>query len=121
MPLVKSPTVKTSLKIALGASVGFTISWLISHPKSKLHKRFPEKRIKNISVFPYVKVHRKDKEYHLHHWLNYTSLYTFYLMKKRRLPKSKFFNGLILGTILQGLTYKDRFHIVHRLINNIES
>lgn len=102
---------KSTVKLIAGAGIAYSLFRLISRPKSRV-RILPEKRIKNIHVLPNIKIARRDKEYHLHHWINAAFLYSFYLMKKRRFTGSKFFHGFMLGTILQGLTYKDRFKVI---------
>lgn len=98
-------------KVAIGGFLGYLFFVLTSHPNSKVHGKLPQKKIKNIQVFPNIKIARKDKEYHLHHWMNLSSLYLFLLFKKRRMLRSKYLNGFFVGGILQGLSYDDRFKI----------
>lgn len=105
---------KSALKVFLGGGIGYSFFKAASSPSSSLHKKLPEERIKNLEVFPYLKISRKDKVLHIHHWLYLSLLYTLLFLKKRGLLRSRIINGLLLGGILQGLSYKDRFHIVER-------
>lgn len=106
---------KENAKIAAGGALGYFLFWLASHPtRSPLRKRIPQKQYKSISLLPEIKIARKNKEYHLHHWLNISTLYLLIYLKKKRLPHSKFLNGLMLGGIIQGLSYKDRFKIIKK-------
>lgn len=109
---------KETAKLVGGFLGGFLASWLISHPhKSPVYRKIPEKKIRNISVLPNLKIHRQDKHYHFHHWMHLSAFYLLILSLRRNLIKSKFLHGVFLGGILQGLTYKDRFHVVHKSNN----
>lgn len=99
-------------KISLGGASGFLLFLLTSHPKSPVHKKLPQKDVKNIAILPSIKLRKKGKTYHLHHWLLLTLLYISLLFLRRK--RYKLLHGFLLGSILQGLTYKDRFRMVYR-------
>lgn len=100
-------------EVFLGALAGFSVFWLASHQKSPVHRRLPTKRYKNIHYSPHLKIERKDKHYHLHHWTIFGLSYLpLFLARRKRILRSKLLHGFFLGTILQGLTYKDRFKFV---------
>lgn len=106
---------KDNAKIAAGGALGYFLFWLASHPThSPLRKRIPQKQYKGVSILPEIKIARKNKEFHFHHWLNISTLYLLIFLKKKRLPHSKFINGLMVGGIIQGLSYKDRFKIIKK-------
>lgn len=105
--------VRNSLLIAAGAGLAFVIFSLTSHPRSKVHRALPQKKIKNLQVFPHIKIVTKDTTYHFHHWLIFSTLY-WRLFLKKRVFNSKFLHGIMLGSIFQGLLYKDRFRILYR-------
>lgn len=106
---------KDNAKIAAGGALGYFLFWLASHPtRSPIRKRIPQKQFKSVEILPEIKIVRKNKEYHFHHWLNISTLYLLIFLKKKRLPHSKFFNGLMVGGIIQGLSYKDRFKIIKK-------
>lgn len=104
---------KKTLKMLLGATTAFSILTLTSHPRSRVHKKIPKVKVKNVSLLPSFKIARKEKIYHIHHWLYLSSLYVV-LRRKKLLGKKTFLHGLLLGSIIQGLAYKDRFKVVHR-------
>lgn len=85
---------------------------------SPLHKKIPSKALRNVSLIPHLKIQRKDKEIHMHHWVNFALAYGFIAIKKRHLLKRHAFHGFIIGSILQGLTYKDRFKVVRPRITH---
>lgn len=122
MAIVKKSHIKNTAKIALGGGIGFSLFWLTSHPtKSPFRRKLPDKRIKNIGVLPEIKIYRKDKSYHLHHWMSLSTLYLFLMLtKKRKILRSKMVNGFLLGSILQGLSYKDRFKVIKKAEEELE-
>ncbi|GDX61776.1 hypothetical protein LBMAG33_0860 [Candidatus Levyibacteriota bacterium] len=111
-------SIKASGKLFLGGLAGFLFFTLTSHPKSIVHKKLPNKQVKRISVFPHIKVHSKDRHLHLHHWFNFSILYAFLLAIKSIRKKNPFLHGLFLGSIVQGLSYKDRFKFFHSTSEN---
>lgn len=106
-------TVKNSLLIGAGAALAFVVFRMTSHPTSKVHKALPSKNFKNLHVLPHVKIVTKDKTYHLHHWMTFSLLY-WRLFLKKKMFRSKLLHGMMLGSIFQGLTYKDRFQIRYK-------
>lgn len=105
---------KKALKVALGATAAFSLFTIISHPRSKIYKNIPRVKVKNVDVLPNLRIKRKEKIYHIHHWLYWSSLYAYLLLRKKRILKKTFLHGFIVGGILQGLAYKDRFKVIHK-------
>lgn len=60
---------------------------------------------------PHLKIERKDRHYHLHHWAIFGISYLPVLLLRRKI-RSKLVHGFFIGTILQGLMYKDRFKFI---------
>lgn len=106
---------KSTAKILAGGLLGFAFWTLTSHPKSKISQKWPHLKIKNLQLQPNVKYYSKNKEYHIHHWINFAALYVPVLAIRKGILRSKFLHGFFLGSIIQGLIYKDRFHIVNKL------
>src|SRR5437868_248068 len=94
------------------ASAGFSLFLITSHPKSKVHDKIKPRKIKNVYLLPHIKVEFHDREYHLHHWINLSSLLLLlYSARRRRLLGSRILRAFVMGGIVQGLCYKDRFTI----------
>lgn len=110
----KDTTGPDILKLAIGALAGFSIGWILSHQKSNVKKKLPEKKIKSLQILPNIKLERKDKVYHFHHWMVLSSFYFPLLIKKGNFLKHKFLHGVVLGGIVQGLSFKDRFNIIYK-------
>lgn len=106
--------IEDTVKVMIGGLVGFSFFLLISHPKSSINKKIPHKNIKNFTVLPSVQFHTKQKTYHFHHWLNLASLYLVMLTKRKKLLKSKIIHGFMIGSILQGLSYRDAFKMRYK-------
>lgn len=114
--IAQNELVNDLANVALGAAAGFALFWLTSHPTSSpLRKKLPEKKIKNLYLLPEIKIARKDKHIHLHHWFNVGALYMLLYWKKRPVLNNKLFSGFLVGSILQGLSYEDRFSFVSHL------
>ncbi len=111
---------KSILKFLLGSGLSYSFFKFTSNPSSNLHKKIPKERFKNIDLLPNLEIERKTKAYHLHHWLYLSVLYGLFILRKKKMPQSKLLNGLFIGGILQGLTYKDRFKIVEKKPEAIE-
>lgn len=101
--------------MGLGSIVGFALFWLTSHQKSPVNRRLPAKRYKSVHYSPHIKIERQNKHYHLHHWAIFGLLYLPLLLVRKKV-RSNILHGFFIGTIIQGLTYKDRFEFVKPLI-----
>lgn len=104
---MSTKTFVSTATLLSAASLGFSFFWLTSHPTSRLKGKIPSKKYKNFSLLPNVQYHRNDTTYHFHHWAILLMVY-FPLLTSRKLRKSHAFHGLFLGSIVQGLLYKDR-------------
>ncbi|PIT89034.1 MAG: hypothetical protein COU27_02625 [Candidatus Levybacteria bacterium CG10_big_fil_rev_8_21_14_0_10_36_7] len=97
-------------QVIFGGIIGFSLFTLMSHPKSRLNKRLPNKKIKNVQFFPRVNFSARERVFHFHHWLLLTPIYLYV----QNLVHSDIANGVFIGGILQGLMYKDRFKIIFK-------
>lgn len=108
-------------KLLAGASIGFSLFWLTSHPKSRLKKKVPAREYKKFCLLPNVRYIGEDVIYHFHHWLLLSVIY-LPLLKSKKLRQSKILHGLFLGSIIQGLLYKDRFQFRYpKELKNVET
>ena len=98
------------VKFLAGVALGFSLFTATSEYKSPI-RQVHDIKIKNISYFPNIKIKNKDGSYHIHHWLIFAAIYTPLLLFERSSVRSKFIHGFFLGSIIQGLTYKDRFQV----------
>lgn len=109
-------------KLLFGGALGYGFFWLTSHPThSPVRKKLPFKKIKNIHILPEVHIEAKGRKFHLHHWLNISFLYVIlFLTRKSHRILSKITHGFLIGSILQGLSYKDRFRLIHFIEDKLE-
>lgn len=105
---------KGVIKEFLGGIIGFSLFTAICNPKSPVNNKLPEEKIKNLEISPNIEVFSKNKTYHIHHWIIFLILYLPLLTVKKNFLKSKLFRGFLLGNIIQGLMYKDRFKIIEK-------
>lgn len=114
MELIKKSYSSEKVRTAAGTLLGFSFFWMTSHPKSPVNKKLPEKNIKNLSYSPHIRIKKEGKAYRLHHWTIFSFLYLPLIFIKKGFLKSKIMRGFILGSIIQGLTYKDRFDVLKK-------
>lgn len=98
------------LEAFVGGIISFVVLTLFTHPKSKINKKLPDKKIRNVQVFPRINVSARNRVFHFHHWIMLTPVYLFL----HNLTHSDILNGAILGGIIQGLLFKDRFKVMSR-------
>lgn len=93
--------------------IGFVIGWfssfLVSNNKSPIEKKLPNETYKGIEVIPNLEVKRGNSVYHIHHWIYILLLY--YPLTRIKKLNNKLIKGFLIGDMLQGLSYKDRFKI----------
>lgn len=109
---LKKESFREGVKIFTGAAVGFSFFWLTSNPRSAVHKRLPLKKVRNFHYLPHIKIVRRDTTYRLHHWSTMTGIYFISLLTRKGLVRSKVFHGFMVGSIVQGLLFTDRFSFV---------
>lgn len=100
-----------NIGLLLGGTMGLATSWAISAPKSPVKKKLPSATIKNVEFVPNLKVTRKNKVYHIHHWMYFSVFYGSLMLVRRPFRGKKFLNAFLLGLIFQGLSYKDRLSV----------
>lgn len=104
---------RSSLEFILGTLVSYGVFTLLSHPRSKVHQKLPERRYKKVQYLPHIKLFNKERIFHFHHWFLFSLLSGPVLALERKYLKSRLFHGLLAGGILQGLSYPDRFRLVY--------
>lgn len=98
------------LETFLGGIIGFIVFTAVTHPKSKINIKLPDKKIKNFQIFPRVNVATRNKVIHVHHWITLALTY----LVIQGFIQLNIINGILLGGIFQGLLYKDRFKILFK-------
>lgn len=118
----RKPWGRDIFKLLAGGILGYGFFWLTSHPThSPVRKKLPEKRIKNVHLLPELHIEAKGRRFHLHHWINLSFLYALlFATRKSHKILSKITHGFLIGSILQGLSYKDRFRLINFVEDKIE-
>lgn len=88
--------------------LGYALFLYFSHPNKKKHK-VPKVRIGRLEFLPNLKLHLGSKTYHFHHWfvLALIAAIAIFVLEDFQFPM--ILQGLIIGGIIQGLRYPDRF------------
>lgn len=101
---------------ALASGVAsFILFHLTTHPKSKINKKLPSKKFSRVQIFPRISIEAKNRVFHFHHWMIFTPLYFLTQHTGNAFLQSSLLHGFLLGGIVQGLLFADRFRIVFHL------
>ena len=99
----------TILKLLVGLVAGYILSHHLSHPNGRARKHVPIVRLTRIQVLPNLLIATKNKTWHIHHWAYIPAFYLPLIAIVRSLANSHWLNGFVLGSIIHGLTFSDRF------------
>ena len=104
----------------ISAVVGYFFFLYVSHPKKKKDK-LPKISFWRIDILPNVRFHIGKKTYWVHHWLYLSLVIAIPVIIGEGFIFPLVAYGLLVGGIIQGLTYSDRFKFRHpRLDQQIE-
>ena len=99
----------TAGKLILGAFVGYAFSHHISHPNGRVRKHVPLVRLRNVQLTPNLLIATKNGTWHIHHWAYLPTLYIPLIATLKPLLQRHWLHGFMLGAIIHGLTFGDRF------------
>lgn len=100
------------ITFTLSMVLGYFFFLYLSHPE-KQKKRVPKVGVWNIEFLPNFRVHIGSKTYHFHHWLVLALIILLPFILSDKFSYPMIFKGVIVGGILQGLRYPDRFRFRH--------
>ena len=101
------------METILSFAISFLLFHLVTHPKSKLNKKLPSKKITGrVQIFPRISIEAKNRVFHVHHWMLFTPAYFLLPQVNHGLGLNPLIQGFLLGGIIQGLLYADRFRII---------
>ena len=75
--------------------------------------RLPRIQFKNIEILPSFRIHLGSRTFHFHHWLLLSVGTIAALAMFENLGHHIVLNGAVVGGIIQGLRYPDRFQFKH--------
>lgn len=87
---------------------GYLSSKLICTPGSRINRRLPKVKTKNVQILPSVKIIIRGRIIHLHHWFYYTILLCVSIFVSGGILDSWVARSFIVGIIAQGLRFPDR-------------
>jgi len=87
--------------------LGYIINRSLSKDGSKINKYLPFIKIRFIQFCPSIKINIGKRYIHLHHWLTYSIVLIITLTLNAGVLDTLFSKGLLVGGILQGLTFPD--------------
>lgn len=111
--IFQKEVLKDIMQLFASGTAGFSLFFLTSHPRSPLRRRLPTKKVGKIHVLPSIRMTVRNKDIHFHHWFNLAVLYLILLGTSSKFVQHEVLQGFLLGGIVQGLTFKDCFRIVH--------
>lgn len=102
-------------KAFLTASIiGYLIFYVLTHPKSSVHRKLPKLKIKGFQFFPSVTVTISGKVVHIHHWLGFSIILVISIFVDSGVLSYIFTKGILSGGILQGIFTPRSFKLVYK-------
>jgi len=105
------PDYPNDIKEISSITFGLVFSWVLSNPNSPARRKLPLKVERNVVLSPNVVIERKKKYYHVHHWMYAGTIYLALRGMGKPFVGKRVTQGFLLGVIIQGLTYADRFKV----------
>lgn len=96
--------------------LGYFVSHLLSHPSSKVKHKLPHIQIKWVQILPNIRIHAKGRVILLHHWMNLTIVFVISIIVNQGFLDLLSTKGIIVGGIIQGLTYPDWKKIMEKRV-----
>ena len=92
-------------------TLSFLLGYLVTRSYSKnngmINKKLPQIRIRFLQIVPNLKIHFRKRSLHIHHWIVYSVLLITTLTFNMGVLDTLFSKGLLVGGIIQGLTFPD--------------
>jgi len=107
------------LTLIISVCVGYFFFLYLSHPDKKKNK-LPKISIGNIDILPNFRLHVGSKTYWFHHWFLLSIIIAIPIVVGENFQFPMVVEGLLIGGILQGLRYPDRFKFRHQRLDEFE-
>lgn len=96
--------------------LGFTLcKYLSDERSSKIARKIPRLRLWRLELSPSIRVFVRGRVVHLHHWVSLSLILSITFFVNMGLLDYVFTKGLMVGGIVQGLTFPDFKQIIYRL------
>lgn len=102
------------LSFVPGTFLGFTLFKYLSNPKHKTARLLPNIKLWRFELSPCFKIRVMGRIVHFHHWLNLSLILTISLFINLGLFDYLFTRGVMVGGIMQGLTFPDFRRIIYK-------
>jgi len=96
------------------AIIGYLLFFLLTHPKSLIHRKLPELKIRWLQIFPVVTVTISGKIIHIHHWLGFSIILVVSIFFDTGVLSYLFTKGILSGGIIQGLFTPKSFKLIYK-------
>src|SRR5512138_2588425 len=98
----------------LSLLAGYYFNRSLSKSGYRINRKLPYYKIKFIQFSPNIKIHFKNRYIWIHHWLTYTVILIITLTSNAGILDTLVSKGILVGGILQGLTFSDWKTLIHR-------
>jgi len=102
------------LIFTIASIVGYIIFYVLTHPKSKVHNRLPDIKIKWFQFFPVITLTVSGKVVHLHHWLGFSIILVFSIFVNLGFLSHLISKGVLFGGIIQGFLTPKCFQLIYK-------
>lgn len=90
----------------------YTFFKFVTNPQGKINKKLPRVKLKTFELSPEIRINIGKRSIHMHHWVNLSILLAISIPATGALFDSSIMKALMVGGILQGLTYPDAKQII---------
>jgi len=111
------------LTFIISAVVGYFFFRFYSPPlhlSGKQKKRLPKLSIWRVDILPNFRIHVGSKTYWIHHWFWLSIIVAVPIIIREDFQFPMVVEGLLVGGIIQGLRYPDRFSFRHPRLDQLE-
>ncbi len=92
--------------------LGYLFNRSISKSGGTINRKLPYIKIRFLQIGPNIKIHLGKRSFHIHHWITYSVVLIITLTSNAGILDTLFSKGLLVGGIIQGLTFSDWKKIV---------
>jgi len=92
----------------VSAIFGYGTLRATSHPDSKINRKLPTLKLKNVQILPSIKITIRGHIIHVHHWFHFAILLCISIFVTGGILDSWLTRGFLMGGIAQGLRFSDR-------------
>lgn len=81
---------------------GYFVTKLATHPAGRVRKKWPRMKFGKLELFPCVRIHGKDRTFHLHHWLYMPIVLLISIPLENKFLDSSLTRAFLMGGSVQG-------------------